>query len=75
MVDVGMFTKAVHLVISSHTGNAEHKLSNVLTCTFEKLHFTNCKLDTTTILIHQYFLCVEINIDTDTATTCWLSTW
>ncbi len=36
-------------------------------CTFtsEELHFTYCKLEIVTILVHQHFHCVEVDIDAD----------
>ncbi len=47
----------------------------ILTNANEELHFTHCKLETATILVHQHSTCVEVNIDADAPATCWLSTW
>ena len=47
----------------------------VLTLALEKLHFTHCQLVGTTKFVHQHFVCVEVEIDTDIPATCWLSTW
>ena len=41
----------------------------------EKLHFTQSKCKITSVFVHQYLLCGEVDIDTDIPTTCWLSTW
>ena len=38
------------------------------------MHLTNCKLETATELVHQYFLSVEAHINADIPATCWLST-
>ena len=40
-------------------------------------HLTNCKLKRAAKNIHQYFVCIEgdINADIPVIMTCWLSTW
>ena len=48
---------------------------NSLTIACKEFHLTNCKLESATELVHQYFLSVEVDTDADIPTTCWLSTW
>ena len=48
------------------------QLRELLTAYTEEFHLANCKASE---LVHQYFLCVEVDIDTDIPATCWLSTW
>ena len=52
----------MHIIITALTTNQE-------------LCFTHCKHKSAGRLVHQYFLCVEVDTDADIPATCWLSTW
>ena len=45
-----------------------------LTTTFKELHLANCKRKNAAKYVHQHFLSVEVDIDADIPTTCWLYT-
>ena len=52
-----------------------NNIRQILTAVIEELYFTYCKDKIASKLIHQHFLCVEVDIDANVSVTCWLSTW
>ena len=57
----------MHVMLSKLYMHYKHWYTSLLTAC--KLHLTNRKCKGTTEFIHQYFLCVEVDIDADTLAT------
>ena len=72
---VGVISNLVDASDGTLLLNMHQQLQELLTACTQEFHLTNCKCKSASKLVHQYFLCVEVDIDADSPATCWRSTW